>query len=49
MSLNAEDDTAGLNPLLCNNWKRFTGIAGGADKVTYLAKAETEFCRTTTK
>jgi hypothetical protein len=49
MSLNAQGNTAGLNPLLCNNWKRFAGIAGGADKVTYLAKAETKFCGTSTK
>jgi hypothetical protein len=49
MSLNAQDNTAGLNPLLCNNWQRFAGIAGGADKAAYLANAETEFCKTTTK
>ena len=49
MSLNAQDNTAGLNPLLCNNWKRFAGITVGADKVAYLAKAKSEFCRTPTK
>ena len=49
MSLNAQNNTAGLNPLLCNNWQRFAGIAGGTDKATYIAKAQTEFCKKTTK
>jgi len=49
MSLNEQDNTAGLDPLLCNNWQRFAEIATGADKADYLAKAETEFCGTPTK
>jgi hypothetical protein len=48
MSLNAQNNTAGLKPLLCNNWQRFAGIAGGIDKATYLAKAESQFCKKTT-
>ncbi len=49
LSLNAQDNTAGLDPLLCTNWKRFAGIVGGVDRATYLGNAETEFCGTTTK
>jgi hypothetical protein len=49
LSLSAQDNTAGLNPLLCNNWERFAGIADGADRDTYLAKANSEFCGQTTK
>jgi hypothetical protein len=48
MSLNAQDNTAGLDALLCNNWQRFAGIAAGADQAAYVAKAETEFCGQTT-
>ncbi len=44
MSEDAQNNTAGLHPLLCNNWQRFAGIAGGMDKAATLAKAETEFC-----
>jgi hypothetical protein len=49
MSQDAQNNTAGLHPLLCNNWQRFAGIAGGTDKAAYLSKAETEFCGQTTK
>jgi hypothetical protein len=49
LSLSAQDNTAGLDPLLCNNWQQFAGITGGADRDTYLAKAKSEFCGTTTK
>jgi hypothetical protein len=49
MSLKALGNTAGLNSLLCNNWRRFASIAGGADKAAALAQAETAFCGTTTK
>jgi hypothetical protein len=48
MSQNAQNNTAGLDPLLCNNWQRFAGITAGADKAEYLAEAETEFCGTPT-
>jgi hypothetical protein len=44
MSQDAQNNTAGMNPLLCNNWQRFASIAGGADKAAALAKANTEFC-----
>jgi hypothetical protein len=44
MSQDAQNNTAGMNPLLCNNWRRFAGIAGGADRAVTLAKADTEFC-----
>jgi hypothetical protein len=44
MSQDAQNNSAGLRPLLCNNWQRFAGIAGGADKAASLAKAETDFC-----
>ena len=27
LSLNAQNNTAGLDPLLCNNWQRFAGIS----------------------
>jgi hypothetical protein len=49
MSQNAQNNTAGLKPVLCNNWQRFAGIAGGTDKTTYIAKAEAEFCKKTTQ
>jgi len=46
MSQDAQNNTAGLNPLLCSNWQRFAGIAGGADQAAWLAKAQTAFCTT---
>jgi len=49
MSLAAQDNTAGLDPLLCNNWQRFAGITASVDKADYLEKAGTEFCETATK
>jgi hypothetical protein len=49
LSQNAQEYTASLDPLLCNDWQRFAEIVGGIDRVTYLAKANSEFCGITTK
>jgi len=49
LSLNSQALTAGLNPLLCNNWERFAGIAGGPERDIFLAKAKSEFCKQTAK
>jgi hypothetical protein len=49
LSLTVQDNTAGLDPVLCNNWTRFSEISGGQDKDTYLAKAKSEFCSMTAK
>ncbi|HVM72989.1 MAG TPA: hypothetical protein VMT91_14590 [Anaerolineales bacterium] len=44
LSQTAENNTAGLDPLLCNNWQRFAGISAGTDKAATIAKAQAEFC-----
>jgi hypothetical protein len=49
LSLEAQKITPKLEPVLCNNWNRFSGIAGSTDGDTYLAKAKSGFCGTTTK
>jgi hypothetical protein len=49
LSLKAQSETAGLDPMLCNNWQRFAGIGSGGDRDTALAKAKLEFCQPTTK
>jgi hypothetical protein len=46
ISQDAQNNTAGLDPLLCNNWQRFAEINSGSDKAEFLAKAQAEFCGT---
>ncbi|MFH1524016.1 MAG: hypothetical protein ABIF04_03550 [Chloroflexota bacterium] len=44
LSQAAQNNSAGLDPLLCNNWRRFAGISSGLERDAYLAKAKLEFC-----
>ena len=45
LSMEAFKTTRDLETSLCNNWTRFAGIQGGADRDLYLARAQAEFCR----